>query len=193
MVGVPPAGKAHPANFARVQGLDGLDDPRPTAALVAHLHDALVFARGGDHQFAFAQVVAAGLLDIDVFAGRAGEDGGGRVPVIGRGNGNGVHVGIIQDAAEVFHALGLSLLLLGDGSDAFLDSAAVHVADVANLGVGQGQITGDVGHPAAVAADDGDHDLLVRALGGAQRDGAAQSGQTRGENRGLLQESPASD
>jgi hypothetical protein len=129
------------------------------------LHHALVFAGGGDDEFALAQVVAAGLLDIDMLAGGAGEDGGGRVPVIRRGNGNGVHVGIIQDAAKVLHSLWRALLLFGDGSYAFLDGPAVHVTDVANLGVRQSQIAGDMIHPAAIATDDGDHDLLVRALG----------------------------
>src|ERR1035441_7496113 len=99
-----------------------------------------------------------------MLAGGAGEDSGGRVPVIGRGNRNGVHVSIIQDTTKVLHSLGLALLLLGDGSDAFLDRAVVHVADVADLCVGQGQITGDVVHPAAITADYGDHDLLVWAL-----------------------------
>ena len=83
--------------------------------------------------------------------------------------------------------MGLRLLLLGDGGDAFLDGAAVHVADVADLGVGQGQVAGDVGHAAAVAADDADHDFLVRARGGAQRAGIAQGGQTGGQDRALLQ------
>ena len=93
--------------------------------------------------------------------------------MIGHGNGDGVHVGILQNAAEVLHALGLALLLLGDRRDAFGDGPAVHVADIANLGVGQGQIARDVVHSAAVAADDGDHHLFIRALCGAQRDGAA--------------------
>src|ERR1039458_5568521 len=81
VIGVPPTGKAHPAKLASVQGVDGLNHPRPTAALVAHLHDALVFARSGHHEFALAQVVAARFLDIDMLAGGAGKDGGGRVRV----------------------------------------------------------------------------------------------------------------
>ncbi len=193
MVGVPSAGEADLAQLAGVQRLDGLDHPRPTAALVAHLHDAFVLAGGGDHQFALAQVVAAGFLDIDMLAGRAGQDGGGRVPVIGRGNGNGVHVGLIQDGAEVLHALGFPLPASWRRRRRLFHSAAVHVADVADLGVGQGEVTGDVGHAAGVAADDGDHDLLVGALGRAHRGGAAQSGEARSEDGGLLQEIPASD
>ena len=67
---------------------------------------ALVPSRGGDHEFALARVVRGGLLDIDMFAGGAGEDGRGRVPVIRRGDEEGIHVLVVQDAPKILHAPG---------------------------------------------------------------------------------------
>ncbi len=64
--------------------------------------------------------------------------------------------------------------MVASRGDPFFDGAAVHVADVANLRVGQRQVAGDVIHAARVAADYGHNDLFVRAPGGAQRTGATE-------------------
>src|SRR5215813_14000778 len=77
------------------------DDAGPAAALVAHLHASLMLASGLHQQFALARVVAARLLDVDVFAGRAAEDGGGSVPVIAGGNDEDIDLLVVEDAAEI--------------------------------------------------------------------------------------------
>jgi hypothetical protein len=65
---------------------DRLDHRRPTPALVAHLHHAIIFSRRFHHHFALPRIVAAGLFHIQMFAGVAGRDRGGRLPMIRRSN-----------------------------------------------------------------------------------------------------------
>ena len=50
---------------------------------------------------AFPDVVRDGLLDVDVLAGLAGPDGVEGVPVVGRGDGDGVDVLVLQQLADV--------------------------------------------------------------------------------------------
>ncbi len=82
----------------------------------------------GQHPLALAQHVRQGLLDVDVLAGGAGEDGHQRVPVVGRRDDHGVDVRAIEHAAEVvearrrvaggLHAIGHPLVRhLGDAGD----------------------------------------------------------------------------
>ena len=47
---------------------DDVDGVRGRALLIAHLHELAVLFLRGDEQFAFRRIVAAGLLDVDVFA-----------------------------------------------------------------------------------------------------------------------------
>src|ERR1051326_216763 len=104
MVGVPGAGKKEFAEFAGVERVYSLDHPRPTAALVAHLNDALVLAGSSHHQFAFVRIVAAGFFDIDMLASSAGENGCGGVPVIGNGARNGIDSRTFEDPPKIFCA-----------------------------------------------------------------------------------------
>jgi len=55
-----------------------------------------VLPRGFDHQPPFANVVRAGLLDVNVFAGLASQNGRRRVPMIGRRHHNGIDVGVLK-------------------------------------------------------------------------------------------------
>ena len=167
MVGIPAAGKTHPANLALMHGRDGLDDPWPTPALVAHLHHAPVLPGGGHDQFALVQIVAAGFFHVNMFAGGATEDGGGRVPVVGCGNGNGVNIAVFQEAAQISFTLGRARLFFGDSGQAFFQGAPVHVTNAADLGVGQRHKTFDDVHAAGVAADDRHNHLFIGAAGGA--------------------------
>ena len=61
----------HLADHALAQPLHRLNDERVAAALVAHLHVALVLARGGDHQPRLGGVVAGWFLDVNVLASLA--------------------------------------------------------------------------------------------------------------------------
>ena len=64
-------------------------------------HDPVVLAGGLDHPPAFADVVADRLLDVDVLARLAGPDRGQGVPVVRRGDRDGVDVLVVEDLAEV--------------------------------------------------------------------------------------------
>ena len=81
---------------------------RRAAALHAHLHDALVLARRGQHRLPFGDVHADRLLNVDVGAGLRRLDHRQRVPVIGRGDEDDVeillreHLAIIAERARRF-------------------------------------------------------------------------------------------
>jgi hypothetical protein len=125
---VPGLGHQHPADGPFAQQLHGLADRGAAAALRAHLHHTLVPPGGLDHQPPLANVVAAGLLDVDVLARLAGQDCGRGVPVVGRGDGHGIDCLVVEDFPQVGHRMvGLTLLLR------LLRAAAVGVADVGDL------------------------------------------------------------
>ena len=72
-----------------------------SARAVGALHDALVLAGRLDHLPAFEDVVGSRFLDVYVLAGLAGPDRHQRVPVIGRGDHDGVDVLAVQELAHV--------------------------------------------------------------------------------------------
>ena len=81
--------------------VDRLDDAGPASPLRAVLDDAVVLARRFDDQLAFARVVGAGLLDVNVLARLAREDRHRRVPVVGRHDRDGVNRLVFQHPAEI--------------------------------------------------------------------------------------------
>jgi len=64
--------------------------------LAADLEHAGVAAGGVDDLAAFAEGESERLLAVNVLAGAAGEDGGGGMPVIGRGDDDRVNVFAIE-------------------------------------------------------------------------------------------------
>ena len=72
------------------------------ALLAAGLEDAVVFGDGGDHGAAFGDREGEGLFAVDILAGAGGLDGGDGVPVVGKGDEDGVDIGRSEDVAEVF-------------------------------------------------------------------------------------------
>jgi hypothetical protein len=114
------------ADAAFVQELDRRLDSRVAAALQADGDDAVVFARGLDHLAPFPDGVRRGLLDVNILACLAGPDRGERVPVIGRGDGDGVHRLIVEHTAQV--GLGLDLLFAAEVFQSFGEQPLVHVA-----------------------------------------------------------------
>ena len=85
----------------------------------AGLHHALVFARGLHHLLALFDVGAGGLFHLDIFACLAGFDGHVGVPVVGRGDADGVDGLVGQDVAEIFDGLGLERPSWRRGDGAF--------------------------------------------------------------------------
>ena len=180
----------HLANDSALQSLHGLAHVRGAAALRADLHHALVAAGGLDHQPAFADVVAARLFDVDVLAGVAGQNRGGGVPMVGRGNPHGVDTLVVEHATQVLDRLGrraAELLSRGGGCSqaSFIDVA--HVRDLHLLVFGQ-QV--DVMTSHASGSDHADDESLI-GIARLRCARVCQCGGRRGRLRGLLEKLPA--
>ena len=151
------------SDFARAQALDGFADPAPRAALRAVLNVPLVFAGGFDEEFAFARVMGAEFFEIDVLAGAECEEGGGSVPVIGRGDGDGVDL-VFERFAEITNCLGPFGAALFHGGGGCVGVRFVDVADVGDFDILKfGKLDG-VGGAAAGGADDGNTHEAARGL-----------------------------
>ena len=79
-------GRVHSPNLSRLHELHHLPGARHTPALHAHLAHAAEFAGPLGHHPALLHVVAAGLLDVDVFARLHRPHGHQGMPVVGRGD-----------------------------------------------------------------------------------------------------------
>ena len=79
------------------------------AALVASLIDGAVALHGVGHRPALLNGEGDGLLAVDILACLCGEDRGGAVPAVARGDEHGVEVGPRQQLAEV--GVGLAVLV----------------------------------------------------------------------------------
>ncbi len=102
---IPALGEVGAADQARVDLVDDLDGVRGRALLGAHLHQLAVFLLRFDQQRALAGIVAAGFFNVDVLPGLKSEDGHRRMPVIGRGDGDGVDILALENLAKVLLAL----------------------------------------------------------------------------------------
>ncbi len=131
---------------------DGVLNALVAAALSAGLDDALVFSRGLDHPPAFAHVVADRLLDIDVLARLACPDRRQGVPVVGRGDRDGVDRFVVEQAANVLHDLGRRLGISFDHLGPAAGRAEINVADRRDAHVLEMAPAGDVVPAPAVDA-----------------------------------------
>ena len=164
---------------------------------VGALHDALVLAGRLDHLPAFEDVVGSRFLDVHVLAGLAGPDRHQRVPVIGRGDHDGVDVLAVQELAHV----GVS----GDLFVAFLETlhlraeiGVVHVAEGHDANAGDLPETADFVPALATDLDpraDADHGQsnVIVGAGGSQPRGRAEVGsdQRGGSGRRSLEKTAA--
>ena len=147
----------------------------------ARLHDALVFAGGLHHLGAFFDIDAGGLFDVDVLAGFAGFDGHVGVPVVGRGDADGVEGFIGDDVAEIFDEFGFEASAARGGLGAF----EVRLVDIAK---GGGLDFRDLHGIAEVAgahgaeADEADGDAVIRAFDAAGEEGGGEGGGGRCED-----------
>ena len=107
-----------------------LDQVGRAPALGAHLDDALVFPRRGQHGLALGHVHADRLLDVDVGPGFDGGDHRQRVPVVGRGDQDDVQVLLLEHLAIV--GIGARGLLRGLARGGHLGGMGEHLlVDVA--------------------------------------------------------------
>lgn len=151
------------AVLAAVNGGDLLGPAAAGAALGAVLNDAVVFAGGFNALAAFEDVVAAGFLNINVFAGLASPDGDEGVPVVGGGNGDGVDVVVFQKLANVGVGGDFVGVVFFQFSDSAADDVFVNVAEGGDADAGNAAEAVDVRASASVDADDGDSDVFIGA------------------------------
>src|SRR5438445_686400 len=111
-VRIPCAREVRTADDPVAKRLHGFDGARRAAALRAHLDHALGLALRVYQQLAFARVVAARLLHVDMLAGRHREDGGGRMPVVGSRDDERVDRFVVERATEIGEALHRAALRL---------------------------------------------------------------------------------
>ena len=117
------------ADGAVAQMMNGFEHAGIGARLAAVLANAIVLFYGADELAAFKGVVRAGFFDVDIFAGLAGPDGHERVPVIGRGDGDGVDIFVFEQLANVDVGFRLGQAHLFDFADALAGDVFVDVAD----------------------------------------------------------------
>ena len=173
---LPPIGSdlGNAAQAAALNEIDGIAEVSPTALLRAALQNLLAGADGAGESGAFFEGVSDGLFQVDVFAGGQGIGCHAHVPVVGRGDEDGIdllleHLAVVQVGG-------------GQSVGALLDGIAVRRIDVAD---GDDLVrTGFIGgieqatHPAA-GADDSDANGVV----GAKRPGRGERGKGAGNKK----------
>lgn len=110
--------KAQPAreidladDLSIVKPLDGLLNGGRRADLRAMLNDTIVFLGSAHELAAFPKIVRAGLFDVHIFARLARPDGDERVPVIWRGDRDGVYGFIFEQLAHIHKSLRVAVHL----------------------------------------------------------------------------------
>jgi hypothetical protein len=132
------------------------------AVLCAVLHDAAVLLGGGDDLAALVDIVRDGFFDVDVLARLAGPDRGEGVPVVGRGDGDGVDVFVLQRVAHVLVELRGLALRVGDELRTLFAHLRIDVAERDVLGVAlHREEVFDVGAALAVEADGANADAVI--------------------------------
>src|SRR2546422_3250076 len=76
------------------------------ASLRSNLYDAAIALGGAHHSAAFLDGQAGRLLNIDILAGLASQDGHERMPVVGSGDKDGDHVLVLEQAQKILVELG---------------------------------------------------------------------------------------
>ena len=149
------------------------------APLRADLDHAVVLARRLAHLVALVDGLRQRLLDIDVLARLAGQDGGAGVPVVGSGDDHAVDVLVLEHPAKVFNERQLLLLGLADVVPHFGQDGVVDVAESLELGA---LLDGPQRHAAALVApaDQRQHHLFIGAHGGRVEIHEAAGGQHPG-------------
>ena len=122
--------------------------------------------------------MAGGLLDVDVLAGVARQDGGRGVPVVGGGDDDRVDGLVVENFAQVLRLLRRIALHLVHVVVRLAHAALVHVAHPGHLHAGEIDERAEQVRPLAAGADDPQHDFLVRA--GRPGPGGAGPGRRRG-------------
>src|SRR5262245_53127582 len=124
--GVMPASDlAHSAELAIADIGGGLIGGWLRASLGAYLNDAAVALGGAHHGAAFLDGETRRLLDIDVLASLARQDGHERMPMVGCGDEDGVHILVFEQTAEILVELGTP----ADACGGLIEPGGIDVAE----------------------------------------------------------------
>lgn len=151
---------------------------RVTALLRADLADDVVFARGFHDLVAFPLAVREGFFDVNVLAGLHRPDARQAVPVVTRGNVNGVDGGIVEDFAHVAVADGTRYAGRGRCENIF-----VHVRECAEVHVAHLAVAVQMVAAAPADADPGDVDFFIGSNSGLNCGSGEQRGECSGGKR----------
>src|SRR5262245_44667150 len=160
-----PASHINVADHAIPQLLRGFSQRGGRTAVCAVLDDAVVFTRGVDELPAFPITLRAGFFDINVLARLTGPYAHQRVPVVRRGDRDGVNRLVFEHLTNVHILFGPLACVLFDLAAALLEHGVVHVTDGGDLDIRHLGICADVRLALPVDADHGDTDHSVRTAG----------------------------
>ncbi len=104
------------------------------------LHDAVIFLRRRHELPALENVMRAGLLAVHVLAGLARPDTDQRVPVVGRGDRDGVDGLVLEEFPDVGERGWLLLAGADHFVEPFVQDILIHVAQGGDLDVRHGRI-----------------------------------------------------
>ena len=167
-----PSRQGHLAQFAGMNVFHRVPARLMRTRLRSCLADTIEFAGDLDGATPLRNIVADGLLDIDILAVLHGPDRCQRVPMVGSGDGDGVDLFHREQIANILYRFGPGLALLFDEVGRFWDDGSVGIAKRDDLDVVAAEVAPNVVHSAAMHTDDGDMDLIVG--------GDAAAGSTRG-------------
>src|SRR5712672_722817 len=174
---LPPIGAdlRNAAEAAALNEIHGVAKVAPTALLHAALQDLFAGADGAGESGAFLESVRDGLFKIDVLAGCEGVNGHADVPVVWRGDDDGVEL-LVEDLAIIDMAGG------GETVGAQFYGVATGTVDVTD---GYDLIVGDFvgGIQQVVHAAAGTEDSDAESFVGAENAGGRKSGEAAGEDK----------
>ena len=124
-----------------------------------------------------------------MLAGLAAPDGGQRVPVVRRSDGDGVDVLVFEDLADVLLYLRRLLLAFVDALQGIGNDVLIRINEIGNLDVLKPGEALDVSLAAALDTHDGEDDFFARLVGGA---GGIEGGERR-SGGGTLEEAATID
>ena len=153
------AGHLHVADLPALHEVERLPHASHAAALHAHLAHASELPRPLRHHAALFHVVAAGLLHVDILARLHRPDGHQGVPVVGRGNRDGVDILAVQEAADILHVGRWVQRLLETIRAEPHVGGRIDIADRHQFDIRIGEPFADMRRPLPVHSDRGNADL----------------------------------
>ena len=148
------------------------------------------------HRPAFPQVMREGLFAVDVEARPGGVDRDDRMPVIRRGDRNGIEPGMADQFLEI--GIGDAILIAVfevDDLTGLLEALAVDVADRHDLDIVPAEEAAEIAHPHVAHPDRPEHDAVGGrgcAEDGGRHDGGKDQGGP-GPGEGPLEKSPPAE